>query len=90
MSIPLILAFLWVLAAAVTAMLPMRRQYPPGLTLLIIAPFLIVWLAIEHNVWIVLLATAGFVSMFRNPLIYIARRALGLPVSRPETPKVDP
>ena len=35
MSAALILGCLWVLAAAVTAMLPMRRQYVPGVTLLI-------------------------------------------------------
>jgi|GEM_PF-2090217 len=30
MTVPLILGALWVIAAAITAMLPMRRQYVPG------------------------------------------------------------
>ncbi len=40
MSVSLILGCIWVLAATVTAMLPMRRQYAPGITLLIVAPVL--------------------------------------------------
>ena len=84
MTPSLIAACFWVLAATVTAFLPMRLQYPPGLTLLVLAPVLLVWIGTEHSIWIVLAATAGFVSMFRNPLIYFAKKALGRPVQRPE------
>ncbi len=35
---PLILGALWVIAAAITGMLPMRAQMIPGLTLLAAAP----------------------------------------------------
>ena len=70
-------AALWAIAAAITAFLPMRRQYVPGLTLLALAPVLIVWLGVVHGVWVGALALAGFVSMFRNPLIYFWRRARG-------------
>lgn len=77
MSLSLIAACLWVLIAALVAMLPMRLQYPPALALLIAVPFGLVWIAHDHG-W--LYAVAGFtafVSMFRNPLIYFWRRARG-------------
>jgi hypothetical protein len=83
---PLFFLCLWVLAAAAVAMLPMRRQMAPGLVLLILAPILLVWVGLVHGwVWL-LVGLVAFVSMFRNPLIYFARRALGRPVSPPQDP----
>jgi Protein of unknown function (DUF2484) len=87
MSLPLIIACLWVLAAAATAMLPMRRQYAPGITLLVLAPFLIGWLAWSYGAWVGILAVLAFASMFRNPLIYFAKRAMGKPVEIPQDPE---
>ena len=84
MSAAAISACLWVLAAAVTAMLPMRRQYIPGLTLLLLAPVLIGWLFVAHGPWVGLAAALGFVSMFRNPLRYLLARARG---EKPEVPR---
>lgn len=83
MSAALIAGCLWVLAATVTALLPMRHQYGPGVTLLVAAPVLIAWIGWQHGVWIGVAAMAAFLSMFRNPLIYFARKALGLPVHMP-------
>lgn len=77
MSVPVILCCLWVLAAAATALLPMRRQYAPGLALLVSAPLLIGWLSLAHGWWIGAFALAGFLSMFRNPLRYLYARARG-------------
>lgn len=83
MSLPIILACLWALAATITAMLPMRRQFGPGLVLLLTAPVLIVWLGLAHGwVW-VLIGLLAFASMMRNPLRYLIRRARG---ERPELP----
>lgn len=90
MTPPLIAGCLWVLAAALTAMLPMRRQYAPGITLLIAAPLLIAWIGWQHGVWTSVAAMAAFLSMFRNPLIYFARKAMGLPVQLPSEPEGDP
>lgn len=84
MSPVLIAGFLWVLASAITAMLPMRYQYPPGIALLIAAPVLIVWLGVEHGWIVAVLALAAFISMFRNPLRYFAKKAIGLSVQGPE------
>ncbi len=87
MSLALIIACLWVLAATVTAMLPMRRQYAPGITLLVIAPFLIGWLAWTHGAWIGVAALVAFLSMFRNPLIYFVKKAMGKLVEIPKDPE---
>ncbi len=83
MSAPLILGALWVIAAAVTAMLPMRRQYVPGLSLLICAPPLIGWIGWQHGYLWMLFGLFALLSMFRRPLLFFARRALGLPVTIP-------
>ncbi|MGB7322845.1 MAG: DUF2484 family protein [Albidovulum sp.] len=76
MSWPLLAAAIWALAATFTAFLPMRLQYPPGITLLILAPVILIWIGVAHGVFWALLGTAGFLSMFRKPLIYFGRKAL--------------
>lgn len=80
----LILSALWVLAATVTALLPMRHQYMPGITLLFAAPVLIVWIGFDYGWWVGVVGLLAFASMFRNPLIYLYRRARG---EHPEIPK---
>lgn len=77
MSLSLLLACLWVVCSAIVAMLPMRQQYVPGLTLLIVAPFLLGFVAYQHGAWIFALGLAACVSMFRHPLVYIYRRLRG-------------
>jgi len=77
MSWVLIAACLWVLAATGTAMLPMRYQYGPGLTLLILAPVLIYAIAVTHGVALTLFAVFAVLSMFRRPLLYYARKITG-------------
>ncbi len=72
-------ACLWVLIATVTALLPMRRQFPLGLVLLILAPAILIGIGVQHGAWFALAATLGFLSMFRKPLMYLGRKALGLP-----------
>ncbi|MDP1668439.1 DUF2484 family protein [Phaeovulum sp.] len=83
MSLVLILACVWVLAASATALLPLHRQMLPGLVLLVSAPVLLVWIGVVHGVWVVALGLAAFVSLFRRPLWYLAQRAMGRPVSPP-------
>lgn len=67
----------WVFASALVALLPMRYQYVPGLALLLAAPVLIAMIWAEVAPWAALLALAGFVSMYRNPLRYFWNRARG-------------
>lgn len=83
MTLSLTLACLWVLAATVTALLPMRRQYVPGVTLLLLAPVLLVWIGMEHGLWVALGCMLAVLSLFRHPLRYLGRKALGLPVASP-------
>ncbi|MGJ8544979.1 MAG: DUF2484 family protein [Sulfitobacter sp.] len=74
----------WVFASAAVAMMPMRRQYVPGVILLIAAPVLIVMIGVQQGWIFALLALAAFVSMFRNPLRYLVARLRG---QNPEIPK---
>ena len=83
MSLSLIFGCLWALAAAVVALMPMRRQYVPGVALLVTAPVLLAWVAWDHGGWVIACGLFAFVSMFRNPLIYFWRRARG---EHPEVP----
>ena len=92
MSLPLILGALWVIVASLTAMLPLRRQYVPGVCLLLCAPPLLGWIGWQHGgVWL-LFSLFALVSMFRRPLLFFARKALGLPdaVAVPATPPPMP
>ncbi len=74
----------WVFASAIVAMLPMRRQYVPGVILLALAPVLIVWVGLEIAWWAALLALFAFASMFRNPLRYFYRKLTGQAVELPK------
>lgn len=78
------LCILWVFASAGVAMLPMRRQYVPGVILLIAAPVLIVMIGLQQGWILAALAFAAFLSMYRNPLRYILARLRG---QNPEIPK---
>jgi hypothetical protein len=80
MSLSFILASLWVLAATVVAMLPMRRQYVPGSLLMAAAPVLIGFIGVQYGWIAAALALAGFISMFRNPLRFFWRKWRGLEV----------
>ena len=84
MSLSALSAVFWVFAATVTALLPMRHQYVPGITLLVVAPLLIVWLGYDHGWMWSVLALLAFVSMFRNPLRYFYARARS---QSPQVPK---
>ncbi|WP_413877261.1 DUF2484 family protein [Albidovulum sp.] len=77
MGTPLVLAFLWVVAATVVAFLPMRLQFVFGFFLALSAVALIVWLSVSLSPWIGVAALAAFVSMFRKPLGYFAKRLAG-------------
>ncbi|MEZ5796436.1 MAG: DUF2484 family protein [Paracoccaceae bacterium] len=76
-------AVIWVLAATGIAFLPIRHQIAPGLVLLAAVPPLLAWIGVSYGwLWLVP-AVLAFVSMFRRPLGYLIRRALGRPVLRP-------
>jgi hypothetical protein len=73
MPVSLTLTCVWVLAAAIVAMLPMRLQYAPGLALLILAVPLAILVGIEVGwIWVVAVLFA-VVSMYRRPLLALVR-----------------
>jgi len=77
-SLSVTLACLWVLAAAMVAMLPMRYQYAPGIALLLASVPLMVFVGMQHGVlWVAAVAFA-VISMFRRPLWFMGRRLLRL------------
>lgn len=78
------LSIAWVFASAAVAMMPMRHQYIPGVGLLLAAPVLIVMAGLQFGWVYALLALCAFVSMFRNPLRYLAARLRG---EHPEIPE---
>lgn len=78
------LAIAWVFASAGVAMLPIRRQYFPALILLLAAPVLIIMAGMQYGWIYALLGLVAFISMFRNPLRYIAARLRG---EYPEIPE---
>ncbi|SFC06581.1 DUF2484 family protein [Tropicimonas isoalkanivorans] len=68
---------IWVVAATVVAVLPMRYQYVPGVGLLLAAPILIWQIGAAYGWPALLVAAFAFASMFRKPLRYFALRAVG-------------
>lgn len=84
MSIALIFACVWVLAATLVALLPMRRQLVPGVALLIAAPVLIGVIWVQHGIWFGLPAVFAFLSMFRRPLWHLYRRVSGEKLELPK------
>ncbi len=74
----------WVLIATAVAFLPMRYQYAPGIALLLAAPVLIWFVAIELGFVAAFFACFALVSMFRKPLRFFALKAFG---QSPEVPK---
>jgi hypothetical protein len=71
------LCVLWVFASAGVAMLPIRHQYIPVGVLLVLAFVLIVMIAMQVGWLMALLGVAAFVSMFRNPLLFIVAKLRG-------------
>ena len=77
MSLSLTLACLWVLAAAIVAMLPMRLQYAPGLALLVASLPLMTFVGMQHGwLWVAAVLFA-VLSMFRKPLWHLGRKLAG-------------
>jgi hypothetical protein len=70
----------WALLASVTALLPLRVQYAPAIMLAIVVPFLLIFVGFEHGLGAVALGLTAFISLFRVPLLYVARQMIGAPV----------
>jgi len=78
------LAIGWVFAAVGVSMLRIRHQFIPAGVLILAAPVLIIMAGMQFGWIYAVLSAAAFVSMFRNPLRYIAARLRG---EHPEIPE---
>ena len=78
---PLILAFVWLIAANVMAMIPSRRNHwPQAWALIVLGLPLLVWVVAENGALVGLLVFAAAASVLRWPLRYAwawLRRTLG-------------
>ena len=77
MTPSLIAGCLWVVVATIVAFLPFRAQFPPGIVLLLAAPAMLGWIALDHGAWVALAGGFAFVSMFRRPLGHLMRHVIG-------------
>lgn len=74
---PLVVGAVWVLAATLVALLPMKRQFLPGMALLLAAPTLLVWIGWTHGWMWLAFGLFAVLSMFRRPLQYYLARLAG-------------
>lgn len=79
-----IAACIWVVVGAITAALPLRYQMVPGVSLLLTAVPLMIWIGAENGWHWTLIGLMAFLSMFRRPLLYLIARLRG---ERPELPR---
>ncbi len=84
MSWSLTMGAIYVLCAAVVALLPIRRQYWPAGIMLLAAPLLLTFIGYQHGWFWLALGMLAFVSMFRNPLRYLWKKSRGEHVELPE------
>lgn len=74
MSISFILACLWVLAAAIAAALPSKRNHWPAAYVLIAVGLPIVaYIYAQHGIWAAAASLLAAASILRWPLIYLIR-----------------
>lgn len=74
MSLPLILACLWLVVANVLAMIPSRdNHWTRAYVLMALGVPLLGWIMWEHGVWIGLLVLVAAMSLLRWPVIYLMR-----------------
>jgi membrane protein DedA with SNARE-associated domain len=78
------LCLIWVFLSATVATLPLRMQFIPGAILLVAGPLLIVVVGFEVGFVFSVIALAAYVSMFRNPLLFLLAKLRG---RNPEVPR---
>jgi membrane protein DedA with SNARE-associated domain len=71
------LCLIWVFLSATVATLPLRMQFIPGAILLVAGPVLIVVIGFEVGFVFSVIALAAYVSMFRNPLLFLLAKLRG-------------
>ena len=84
MSWSLTMGAIYVLCAAVVALLPILQQYWPAGIMLLAAPLLLAFIGYQHGWFWFVLGMLAFLSMFRNPLRYLWKKSRGVHVELPE------
>ncbi len=84
MSLPLILAFLWLLSANIAAMIPSKdRHWRRAYILIAVGIPLVGWVTAAEGPILGLIVLAAGVSVLRWPVIYLARWLRGRGRARP-------
>ena len=74
MSLPLVLALLWLVAANVTGMVPSKRKHwPQAYVLIALGLPILVWVFAVHGPWITLAILVAAGSILRWPVRYALR-----------------
>lgn len=74
MSVSFILACLWVLAAAIAAALPSKRNHwPAAYALIAIGLPIIAYIYTQHGLWPAAASLLAATSILRWPLLYLIR-----------------
>ncbi|SFS71554.1 Protein of unknown function [Sulfitobacter marinus] len=77
------LCLMWVFLSATVATLPLRIQFIPGAILLVAGPVLIIVIGLQVGFVFSVIALAAYVSMFRNPLLFLLARLRGRKIEVP-------
>lgn len=74
MTLSLILACVWAIAANLIAMLPSRRSHwPAAYGLISVGLPLLVWVFVQNGPWVGLVVALAMASVLRWPLRYLGR-----------------
>ena len=74
MSVSLTLASLWVIGACIPAMFPSKRHHwPLAYGLITLAIPLLLFIFLQHGLWIALACTLAALSILRWPAIYAVK-----------------
>ena len=77
------LCLIWVFLSATVATLPLRIQFIPGAILLVAGPVLIIVIGLQVGFVFSVIALAAYVSMFRNPLLFLLAKLRGRKIEVP-------
>ncbi|NOX73896.1 MAG: DUF2484 family protein [Alphaproteobacteria bacterium] len=75
MSLSLIITILWIIVISVIGMMPMRFHKRLGFPMLMLFPFVLIYLAYDMGVWWAVALFVGGLSIFRYPARYFGLKA---------------
>lgn len=85
MSLPLILACLWLVVANVIGLIPSKKKHwPQAYVLIAIGLPVLAWVFWANGPWVGLVVLVAAASILRWPVVYLARWARGIVGRRAE------